>query len=231
MLGGDERTGRAASIEAPGADVFVGRQRELADLRARLDEVDAGSGQLVLIAGEAGIGKTRLAEEITREAAERGATVAWARSREGEGAPPYWSWMQVLRAWLEHVDLDALGPTLGAGAPYIAELLPELRERDPLIPQAPTSPVSQNARFYLFDAIASFVRNAARHRSLVLAFDDLQWTDVDSLLLLEFVAGQARTARVLLLSTYRDAEARQTPRSLVASPPSHAAAGISRSGA
>src|SRR5262245_8619686 len=145
---------RADSIEAHVVSLFVGRQQELADVRARLDEVEAGGSRLVLIAGEAGIGKTRFAEEIAREARGRGTTVAWARCRECEGAPPYWPWVQVLRAWLEQVELDALWPILGVGAPYIAELVPEMRERDPSIPKTPTPPSSQNARFYLFDAIA-----------------------------------------------------------------------------
>src|SRR5262245_44607479 len=209
MLAGDWRSSRADAIEVPGAGVFIGRQQELTDLRARLDEVEAGGSHLVLVAGEAGIGKTRLAEEITREAAERGATVAWARCREGEGAPPYWPWVQVLRAWFEHLEPDEVRGALGAGAPYVAELFPEVRDRDPSIPRAPTSPASQNARFYLFDAIAMLVHNAARHRSFVLAFDDLQWADVDSLLLLEFVATQVREARALLVATYRDTEVRQ----------------------
>jgi hypothetical protein len=85
--------------EHPDRVVFVGRGAERARLRAALDSALGGQGQLVLIAGEAGIGKTRIAEELCAEARSREARVAWGRCREGAGAPAYWPWRQALRAY------------------------------------------------------------------------------------------------------------------------------------
>src|SRR5437899_11859875 len=95
--------------------VFVGRQDELLELRAGLEDAVTGRGRFFLVVGEAGIGKTRLVEELAREAAERGHAVLWGRCWEGEGAPPYWPWIQVIRACLPRV-------ADGAGAPYHAAL-------------------------------------------------------------------------------------------------------------
>jgi len=86
----DDRPGR----------LFVGRENELTELRAGLEDAIAGHGCCFLVIGEGGIGKTRLVEELAREAAERSAVALWGRCWEGAGAPPYWPWVQVVRASL-----------------------------------------------------------------------------------------------------------------------------------
>src|SRR5881296_742534 len=99
--------------------VFVGRHDELVELRAGLEDAVTGGGRFFLVVGEAGIGKTRLVEELAREAAERGGFACWGRCWEGEGAPPYWPWVQMLRAYLRTVHPERLqGVAVGAGAPY-----------------------------------------------------------------------------------------------------------------
>ena len=80
---------------------LLGRARELADLEGALDQAIAGHGSVFLMSGEAGIGKSRLAEEIARFAERRGATVLWGRASEVAGAPPCWPWVQLLRASAE----------------------------------------------------------------------------------------------------------------------------------
>jgi eukaryotic-like serine/threonine-protein kinase len=77
---------------------FVGREAELAALTADLEAAAGGRGGVVLVAGEPGIGKTRLAEELATQATARGALVLWGRCWEGEGAPAFWPWIQVVRA-------------------------------------------------------------------------------------------------------------------------------------
>src|SRR2546427_7675921 len=99
--------------EARAGAVFIGRRGELAELRAGLEDAVAGRGRFLLIVGEAGIGKTRLVEELAREAAERGGLAFWGRCWEGEGAPPYWPWVQVIRAYLRTERLQ--GVAVGAG--------------------------------------------------------------------------------------------------------------------
>ena len=78
---------------SPLRGTFVGRQQELADLRAALEDALSGHGRLVVLAGEPGIGKTRTAQELASHAEALGAQVLWGRCYDGEGAPPYWPWV------------------------------------------------------------------------------------------------------------------------------------------
>src|ERR1700756_454127 len=113
------------------AEIFVGRRRELEALYAALDAAYAGHGRLALLAGEPGIGKTRLALELTAQAATREATIAWGRCLEEAGAPAYRPWAQILGALAAAQDTEQLRADLGAGGPDIAEIVPEIRARLP----------------------------------------------------------------------------------------------------
>src|SRR5262249_14473830 len=124
-------------IERAAAELFVGREPELKQLDAALGEAIGGRGRLCLIAGEPGIGKTRLAECVATSAAGRGATVIWGRCWEGEGAPAFWPWVQVIRALLRQGDVGTLATWFGPGAPYVAQVVPEVREVLPDLPAAP----------------------------------------------------------------------------------------------
>src|SRR6266508_2569395 len=77
-----------------------GREREMEDLRQRVEDAVSGRGRLVMLAGEPGIGKTRTAEELATYARLRGARVLWGRCFEGEGAPAYWPWVQIIRTYV-----------------------------------------------------------------------------------------------------------------------------------
>src|SRR5262245_35294492 len=105
---------------------FVGRDRELAELEAGLENALGGRGRLYLIAGEPGIGKTRLAEQLAGHATERGARVVWGRCWEGGGAPPYWPWAQIVRAVAEACDDRTLISWLGTGSASVAQMAPDL---------------------------------------------------------------------------------------------------------
>src|SRR5213594_3418677 len=118
--------------------VFVGRHHELAELRGGLNDAAACRGRFFLVVGEAGIGKTRLVEELAREAAERSGVALWGRCWEGVGALPYWPWVQVIRAYLRSIQTERLRGVVGAGAAYLVQLVPELGERLPHLP-APSS--------------------------------------------------------------------------------------------
>src|SRR5437763_10720437 len=196
--------------EARTQPVFVGRHYELVELRAGLEDAVAGRGRSFLVVGEAGIGKARLVEELAREAAERGHLVLWGRCWEGEGAPPYWPWIQVIRAYLRVAHSEGLPRVAGgAGAPYLAQLVPELAGIQSPGPSVP--PQSEHARFYLFDAVVTFLQSRPDHTPLVLVFDDLQWADTPSLLLLQFLVHELRDTAMLVVATYRELEARQNP--------------------
>ncbi len=85
----------------PVSSGFVGRQREMGELRAALEDTLAGRGRLVMLAGEPGIGKTRSAQELAAYAETLGVQVLWGRCYEEEGAPPYWPWVQPMRAYVQ----------------------------------------------------------------------------------------------------------------------------------
>jgi len=198
----------AASLDRLAGGIFVGREAAMQELRSGVDEAFSGRGRLLLLVGEPGIGKTRTAEELATYARLRNAQVLVGRCYEGEGAPAYWPWVQVIRAYVHERDPGTLLAELGSRAADIAQVVSELRER---LPDLPTPPVlePEQARFRLFDSITSFLKHAAQHQPLVLVLDDLHWADKPSLLLLQFLARELRGSRMLVLATYRDVELRR----------------------
>lgn len=196
---------RASPLERLASGLFVGRERETEDLRSSLEAILSGRGRAVMVSGEMGIGKTRLAAELGTYASLRGAKVLWGRCYEGEGAPSYWPWVQVVRSYVHDRDPGELSSEMGSGAADIAQVVSEVRDRLPGLPQ-PASADPEQARFRLFDAITAFLKNAASTSPLVLILDDLHWADRASLLLLQFLAAQLRGSRILVLGTYRDAD-------------------------
>ncbi|MGH2716504.1 MAG: ATP-binding protein, partial [Thermoleophilaceae bacterium] len=184
---------------------LVGRARELAELVGGLDDAFAGRGRLFLLVGEPGIGKSRLAEELTADARARGARILVGRCWEAGGAPAYWPWVQALRTYVREAEPGPLRTQLGAGAADLAQLLPELGALFPDLAKPPV-PESEGARFRLFDAASSFLVNATRVRPLVIVLDDLHAADEPSLLLLQFVARELGESRLLLVGAYRDVD-------------------------
>ena len=195
--------------------LFVGRDDVMRELRVDLDEIFSGRGRVVMLVGEPGIGKTRTAEELATDARRRGALAADGRCYEGEGAPAFWPWIQILRVLVAQLPPARLKEQLGAGAPDIAPLVPELRTLFPDLPQ-PDAVESEQARFRLFDGVSSFLHRASRARPLVLFLDDLHWADEPTLRLMQFLVREMRDARIVLLGAYRDVELRrQHPLALV----------------
>jgi class 3 adenylate cyclase len=190
---------------------FVGRDVELSQLGDALDSALGGQGRLVLVAGEAGIGKTRITEELADTATARGVKVVWGRCSESEGASAYWPWIQVLRAGTAGLPPEALSAQFGQDVAAVAQLLPELAEAHPFqVPPAVQEP--ETARLHLYQAVSDFLRRASRSTALLVVLDDLHWADQASLSLLEFVTRELAGARVLLVATYRDVEVhRQHP--------------------
>ena len=164
---------------------------------------------MLTLVGEPGIGKSRAAEELCTYGGLRGMQVLWGRCYEGQGAPPYWPWVQVLRSYVGECDRDALRNELGSGGGVVAELIPDVGEKLPDIPKPIALDDPESSRFRLFDAIATFLRNASKTRALLVVLDDLHWADVPSLVFLEFVAHELSGSRILLVGTYRDVELRR----------------------
>ena len=188
-------------VSSGARDLFVGREAELGRLVHALDRAIAHDGRLVLLVGEPGIGKTRIARELAFRAAALGVAVRWGRCQETEGAPPYWPWVQVLRAHERHE------PQAGAGGAADAALAALLADHVPGSAVA-SEAESAHARFQLFETVAGALRRLCAEAPLLLLLDDLHWADAASLLLLRFVSTELADACVLVLGTYRDVEMR-----------------------
>ena len=202
----DTNSGGAASGDRgrQNAGAFVGRDRELKHGLAVIDDAAAGEGRLLLIGGQPGIGKSRLADELARRARDRGFQVAWGRCWEAGGAPAYWPWVQSLRSLVRSLDLSALRLELGDGAASAGQLLPELRGTSGEIPTLSQDPDA--ARFQLFDSVTALLKYTARRSPIMVVLDDLQVADTPSLMLLRFVTGLIAEDRILLVATYRDTD-------------------------
>ena len=164
-----------------------------------------GRGRVVLVAGEPGIGKTRLAEEAARRGAAAGMQVAWGRCHEGGGAPALWPWAQVVRQLAGELAPGHLAATLGPSAGWLGQLMPELAGPAPPAGPPPVADLGA-ARFQLNRAMAGLLRRAAEARPLLIVVDDLHWADVPSLSLLAFLARELKDARLVVVGTYRDVE-------------------------
>ncbi len=176
--------------------MLVGRNHEIEALDGILEAAASGRGALRLLAGEPGIGKTRLADEMVLRATAKGFLASWGRAWETEGAPVYWPWIEVLSPLVEGKEdvPERVRMLLGSSA---AATLGEGTRADPA-----------RDRFELFECVSSFMRSCARKTPLLLVFDDLHMADAPTLELLSFVARGMRTARIFALGTYRDAESR-----------------------
>ena len=195
----------AAPAAATSRGDFVGRADELRALVGGIDGALAHRPALFLVAGEPGIGKSRLADELAARAQARGLRVLWGRCWEAGGAPAYWPWAQALRSYIRDGEKEQVRRELGAGAADVAQMLPELHDLFPGLAPAPSLD-PDGARFRLFDSTAAFLRAASEAQPLMLVIDDAHGADTPSLLLLRFLARELHEARIVLVVSYRDTE-------------------------
>ena len=198
--------GEEHPLDSLAGGVFVGRQREMGDLKGRLEDALSGRGRLVTLVGEPGIGKTRTAQELATYAGLRGAQVLWGRCYEEQGVPSYWPWVQAIRSYVRESNPERLLSEMGAGAADIAEIVSDVRTQLPGLGTPSELDDPEQARFRLFDSIATFLRTASRTQPIMLILDDLHWSDQPSLMLLQFVTRELSGSRLLLVGTYRDVE-------------------------
>jgi len=199
---------------------LVGRGTEKKELRAGLADAVTGHGRIFLLSGDPGIGKSRLADDLSTEASSYGAQAVWAACDAPE-AQAYWPWIQVVRSCLRRSGLQATPPL--AGSDVIWSLVPELRpvsetDHSGIVAPPDASIIAAEARapelerFRLFDSIVNFLRNLATAAPLLIVLDDVHAADADSLLLLRFVSRNLRSAHIMLLATYRETEVRASQR-------------------
>jgi class 3 adenylate cyclase/tetratricopeptide (TPR) repeat protein len=184
---------------------FVARTQERARLLRAVERARSGAGSLVLIGGEAGVGKSRLVEEAAVEARRLGFRVLTGHCVDQQGAPPYLPTIEHIEEAARQVSPEALRQALGENAPEIAKLMPELRVRYPDIPEPVSLPPEQERR-YLLHAVSEFVERNARAMPLLMIFEDLQWADESTLLLIRHLAHRLAEIPALVVGTYRDTE-------------------------
>ncbi len=181
-------------VRAPAFECgLVGRTQELEALQKAWRSVRRGAGRVVLIEGEAGVGKSRLADEFFRWVGAETGTVLRTRGYDGRAGVPYGPVVEALRGALAAPGLSGTDPQWLA---EVARLLPELRQLFPGLPQASPPPVAAEA-WRLFEAVAQVLLAVASEQPVALAIDDLQWCDGDSCNLLHFLTRRLEDAPVL----------------------------------
>ncbi len=216
----DENGGRGTvAVELPAelvvraAAPLVGRRQELEALeslwirardRSRVQRDNAD--RVVLLAGEPGIGKTRLVAALATRAYEAGAFVLAGRSPE-EALVPYQSFLEALRHYLLGVPFGELPAAAREYGAELTRLIPELRRRAPDLPQ-PVAAEPETERYRLFEAVVGLFHEMSNTAPVLLVLDDLQWADRPTLLLLRHLARSVHPARLLILGAFRSTETR-----------------------
>jgi len=186
--------------------ILVARDAEMNRIFAAIDAVEASEGRLLLLAGEPGAGKTRLAQEVTLHARNRGFVLAAGTCYEPRQAVPYYPFLDALTA-LYGAAPAAIRASVPQRWPYLGRLLPEAG-----IPVQGFGAEGREEQERLFRTITAFIQAIAETAPVALLLDDLQWADGSSLDLLQHLARHTRGHRVLLLGAYRDDEVgRQHP--------------------
>lgn len=174
---------------------LVGRDHPLSLLRARIVKASRHQGGLVFVTGEGGIGKTALVTTAAQTARESGMLLLSGWCADGQTAPAYWPWIQVLRDLRGTVTRQQWTAILEDDGCALASLLGE----DPSVP-APREP------FALHDAVTSALVTATRQRPVMVVLDDLHWADPGSLRLLQFAVRHSWLEPLLIVGTYRNVE-------------------------
>lgn len=188
---------------------LIGRDAEKARLVRRCEEALSGEGRLVLVGGEAGIGKTRLIEEAAEEARLLEMTTLIGHCYDEEGRAPFGPLVEALLQMARTLTAAELREALDDTAPEIARIVPELRSVLPDIPAPLDMPAAQERRF-LFRSLLRFIERSAGRAPLLIVLEDLHWGDAATLLFIEHLSEHLRTLPVLVVCTYRDAELHAT---------------------
>jgi tetratricopeptide (TPR) repeat protein len=189
--------------------VFVGREAELRQLQSTFDAATSGQGSLTMVVGEPGIGKTALCEQLaTYVSLRNGRTLVGHCYEEGSLSLPYLAFVEALRAYAQTCDVSRLREELGPGAPDVARIVSEIRERLKIKPRPKGDP--EEEKYRLLQAVSGFLGSIAAAKPLLIVLEDLHSADRGTLEMLEYVARNVSDKRLLLVGTYRDIEVDRT---------------------
>jgi DNA-binding CsgD family transcriptional regulator/tetratricopeptide (TPR) repeat protein len=194
-----------APLRLPAASPFVGRADELATLGALVPRAAGEGRRIALIGGEAGSGKSRLVREFAHRVADEGVLVIYGAC-DAVVPTPYGPFAEALYQLIRGADAEGLRDDLANSGGELLRVMPDLRERVPDLP-APISADPDTERHRLHMAVTDLLAGVGRRQPLLLVIEDGHWADGPSLLLLRHLARVSNEARLLLVATFRDAEA------------------------
>jgi class 3 adenylate cyclase len=186
----------------------VGRESEISMINDVFKRVtEDGGRELVIVSGEAGLGKSTLVSEFARSAANMGALVLFGHCEE-DLATPYQLFCEALDHYVTNAPEETLVDHVAQHGSELARLVPALSSRIPELPPSRATD-ADTERFLLFAAVVGLLSMLSAQRPVIIVFEDLQWADQGSLLLLRHLAGAEQSTRVLVLGTFRDSELAQ----------------------
>src|SRR5271154_1337428 len=200
------KEGRGREFRARPQRAIVGRERELTTLLSGLDDAASRRGSLFLISGEAGVGKTRLADEVAAAAEAQRMTIFVGHCSEHDEAVAYLPFVEILENFVDRApDLRTLRSALGDEGRELARLLPKLKSILPELEPPLDLPPAQ-ARRHLFNCFSDFVARIASQQPALMILDDLHWADDSTLSLLNHLTERLSALPLMVIGTHRDAE-------------------------
>jgi tetratricopeptide (TPR) repeat protein/predicted Ser/Thr protein kinase len=184
---------------------MVAREAELRELKGYVDLTISGQGQLVAIAGEPGIGKTRLAREGLIYARLRGCRVFAGACYEQEGGVPYLPFVEAFQDYLKTTGAAQVADELSGQGAELIKIVPDFADAVPGL-TASVALEETHERLRLYDAVADFFVQVSQRAPVVMLLDDVHWADGATLQLMRHLARRLHGERILLIGTYRDVE-------------------------
>src|SRR5262249_29683964 len=200
-------TGPIAIVAAesrPDRPPLIGRHAEYSKLAQHLRDAARGVGVLLLLGGEPGVGKTRLAEDLLEEARAQGMLATTGHCYEG-GATPFSPFIEIIEQMMREVPVRTFREALGQDAPEVARLVPRIRRTWEDLPE-PSQLAPEQHRSVLLSAVLDLLRRLSVQQPVVVLLDDLHWADEETVGLLQYLAHHLSGLRVMVLGTYRDIE-------------------------
>jgi predicted ATPase len=194
-----------SALRAAPAIPYTGRLEERERLRGCIEAARTGNGRVVLLSGEPGIGKTRLAAHATLEAHGAGFTVCWATAEEDLGAP-YGPWIQALSHYVQHAPKEVLARHVDRHGGELTRLVRDALTKRAVEATPPPQTDAETERYRLFRAVADLLASACEHGPVIFVLDDLQWADKETLALLKHVALTTSDRALILLGIYRESD-------------------------